>query len=52
MEQGIEQGIKAFIEDKVKDNMDSDLITGRLMDSFALDEEKAKEYIAKYDKRV
>ncbi len=49
---GLEQGIRAFIEDKVRDNVDSEVIASRLKDSFGLDYKKSKEYIAKYDKRA
>lgn len=48
LEQGIEQGIEAFILDKLEDNCSEDEIIARLQKRFQLTEEKAKKYFEKY----
>ena len=47
-EQGIEQGIEAFILDKLEDNCSEDEIIARLQKRFKLTEERAKAYFEKY----
>ena len=43
--QGLEHGIFVFIEDKLEDNISTDVIQQKLCDKFDLSEDKAKEYI-------
>ena len=45
---GIEQGIEAFILDKLEDNVPHEIIIQRLMKRFELTQEKATEYVDKY----
>lgn len=45
---GIEQGIEAFILDKLEDNVPRETIIQRLMKRFELTQEKASEYVDKY----
>ena len=47
-EELIEQGIEAFILDKLEDNCPEDEIIARLQKWFRLTEEKAKYYFGKY----
>ena len=47
-EELIEQGIEAFILDKLEDNCSEDEIIARLQKRFQLTEEKAKKYFEKY----
>lgn len=44
-EQGVEQGIRVFIEDKLEDGVDDETIVNKLVSRFELTEEKAKEYL-------
>ena len=46
--EGIEQGIEAFILDKLEDNVPRETIIQRLMKRFELTQEKATEYVDKY----
>lgn len=45
---GIEQGIEAFVQDKIEDGKQEDEIVSRLILRFHLDEGKAKDYYQKY----
>lgn len=45
---GIEQGIEAFVQDKIEDGRQEDEIVNRLVLRFHLDEGKAKNYYQKY----
>ena len=45
---GIEQGIEAFILDKLEDNVPRETIIQKLMKRFKLTQEKATEYVDKY----
>ena len=40
------------LEDKIQDNIAQDVIVDKLKASFDLDDDRAKEYVAKYDKRA
>lgn len=44
-EQGVEQGIRVFIEDKLEDGVDDETIVNKLVSKFELTEDKAKEYL-------
>ncbi len=44
---GIEQGIRAFIKDKLEDKVPADIIKSKLCKSFGISEEKADDYISK-----
>lgn len=48
LEQGLEQGIEAFILDKIEDKCSEEVIIAKLIKSFSLTEQKAKEYFEKY----
>ncbi|MBR1670613.1 MAG: hypothetical protein IJ695_07940 [Butyrivibrio sp.] len=45
---GKEEGIKAFIEDKLEDGVTKEVIIEKLMKRFDLTKEKATEYLHKY----
>ena len=45
---GIEQGIEAFILDKLEGNVPRETIIQKLMKRFKLTQEKAAEYVDKY----
>ena len=48
IEQGLEQGIKIYIHDKLEEHYSESEIMARLTKNFSLTEEKAKEYFDKY----
>ena len=48
MEKGMEKGIKAFVLDKLEDEIAEEKILAKLQKSFNLDAAKAKEYYDKY----
>lgn len=45
---GVEQGIKAFVQDKIEDKVPKETIITKLVLRFSLDEEKARDYYQKY----
>lgn len=48
MDRGIEQGIEAFVLDKIEDQCPKDIIIKKLVKRFSLAEAKAVEYFEKY----
>lgn len=47
-EQGMEQGIEAFIADKIEDDYPAEVIIAKLVKRFSLTEAKAEEYLKKF----
>lgn len=47
---GLEQGLRAFVQDNIEENIPKDRIIQKLMKRFELTEEKAWEYYDKFGK--
>lgn len=47
-DEALNKGIKAFVEDKIEDNVPADQIISKLIKRFELTEDKAREYAVKY----